>query len=709
MEINMESMEEKRRNQKIDKLIDSTDRLFETTDDLLVSVNSLLKTGVGSRSRNGRDRFLVTKDIKLELMKKDNSLLGKIFETNRETLKYTKKLSLGKFLLNPITIATMATLYGLLKSKIDKLRGKASEINEDGLFKAFYKSILKSKPIKALLSPIDNLIKMGSSKLIDGVGDLFKKMGNFGKTNFNNFIGGLGDLVKDVGKFGKSKYDNFVKPIKGFLTDNFTKVGKVIWESIGDFAKKPLLKLFGNFAGKAGGILGKFGGKLGGKLAMKTGTKTLLKKIPGVGSIVGLIFGIERFKKGDVVGGIGEIASGLTSLLPPGIGTAIGLAIDGLLLMKDLNVFGDVNKKAGDLATKAYNKAKDIPVIGQIIKANEAIVNFIKNPMKHFEELANVANSFLPGTGDFIMKSVGWIFKLGGHVLGGAKEFGSDFFGMVKGGSSKAIGELLNPQKKLTGIDAGLSQLAKGGKKVWDFGKGVWNIRGNFESGVKNAVGAPLDFLFGNKKTKTPNNLPTNLVKRISTYDDIINQASKEYNVDKNLIKAVIAQESRGYPNLTSKKGAQGLMQLMPATAKDLGVTNAFDIKQNIFGGTKYLAQMQNLFDNDRSAIAAYNAGPGNVKKYGGIPPFKETQNYVPSVEAYKKLFEEQSKTQINQTNALNSNMRDVGLKIENMRKLPVELSSKTINELSEKIAEKSKKNVPSINTKQSVVVNGRD
>ena len=131
-------------------------------------------------------------------------------------------------------------------------------------------------------------------------------------------------------------------------------------------------------------------------------------------------------------------------------------------------------------------------------------------------------------------------------------------------------------------------------------------------------------------------------MKRLSKYDSVIKEAASEFGVSENLIRSIILTESAAKEKAVSKVKAKGLMQLMDGTAREMGVANSFDPKANIFGGTKYIATMLRKFDGDiEKSLAAYNAGPHNVEKYNGIPPFKETQNYVTRVLGYLNHFEE--------------------------------------------------------------------
>ena len=129
-------------------------------------------------------------------------------------------------------------------------------------------------------------------------------------------------------------------------------------------------------------------------------------------------------------------------------------------------------------------------------------------------------------------------------------------------------------------------------------------------------------------------------LERLSKYENIINAASQKFGVQDSLIKSIILTESAAKENAVSKTNAKGLMQLMDITAESMGIKDVFNPVENIFGGTKYLSSLFGLFGNDLDlTLAAYNAGPENVKKHNGIPPFEETKNYVKRVKAYLNFF----------------------------------------------------------------------
>ncbi len=143
----------------------------------------------------------------------------------------------------------------------------------------------------------------------------------------------------------------------------------------------------------------------------------------------------------------------------------------------------------------------------------------------------------------------------------------------------------------------------------------------------------------GWEEAKTPKNF--NWAKNQRKFDPTIRSVAKMYKLPHALVHAVITAESSYNPNAISRAGAVGLMQLMPETAKQYGVSNRRDPKQNIYGGSRYLRYLLKLFKNNLVlALAAYNAGEGAVKKYGNkIPPYRETRNYVNKVIKYYKKY----------------------------------------------------------------------
>ena len=133
---------------------------------------------------------------------------------------------------------------------------------------------------------------------------------------------------------------------------------------------------------------------------------------------------------------------------------------------------------------------------------------------------------------------------------------------------------------------------------------------------------------------------PQKLEQRAQKYMGLIQQYSEQYKLEVLLVKAVVRTESCFDRRATSRAGAEGLMQLMPRTAQGLGVLDSFNARLNIEAGTRYLSQLKKRFNNNMTlALAAYNAGQHNVKKHKGIPPFKETQNYVRRIAKFHQQY----------------------------------------------------------------------
>ncbi|GLI39186.1 lytic transglycosylase domain-containing protein [Geobacter hydrogenophilus] len=168
------------------------------------------------------------------------------------------------------------------------------------------------------------------------------------------------------------------------------------------------------------------------------------------------------------------------------------------------------------------------------------------------------------------------------------------------------------------------------------------------EEGVVHFTDAPTDKRFKifmrdikrDRKLRTTFKL-ARFTRDPAEFEPIITQCAQEFGVDRSLVKAVIHAESGYNPNAVSPKGASGLMQLMPKTARDLKVANSLDPRENIRGGVRYLRFLLDTFRGDESlALAAYNAGLSRVAQYNGIPPYQETRTYVDRVLTYRKSYQ---------------------------------------------------------------------
>ena len=251
----------------------------------------------------------------------------------------------------------------------------------------------------------------------------------------------------------------------------------------------------------------------------------------------------------------------------------------------------------------------------------------ISNPLKQIKQPAKVKNNFTPEEKrklaktslDFesmltrmmlksMTKSVGGLF--------GENNYGGDVFDTIFENElatymseAKSFGVAGKIYEKLTGEKLDINKLRF--TKI------------NVKNSLKNEI------MRKAKKVGAKQN-------KIAEFEHIILEASKKYGVESELIKSVILAESGGNPKAVSKANAKGLMQLTDATAEYLGVKNVWDPRENIFAGTKYLALMLRQYNGNKDlALAAYNAGPGNVKKYKGIPPFTETKTYINRVKHY--------------------------------------------------------------------------
>ena len=237
------------------------------------------------------------------------------------------------------------------------------------------------------------------------------------------------------------------------------------------------------------------------------------------------------------------------------------------------------------------------------------------------------AGSFAPSYE--LMQESGFSGGMGCSCGGGLSGMGGGFGGFggfdamsgltsMMGMAGMMMGMMQSLGSLIPGLGGQMAQLPK----MPGFGKRAGKARGANKSGARKSGGA---------KSANPGGKIGGGDTR--KYDNIILAAAKKYGVDPNLVKSVIKAESNFNPSAGSSAGARGLMQLMPATAAGLGCNNTSDPRQNIFAGTKYLSQMLKAQKgNVKLALASYNAGPGNVAKYGGVPPFAETQAYVKKI-----------------------------------------------------------------------------
>lgn len=245
---------------------------------------------------------------------------------------------------------------------------------------------------------------------------------------------------------------------------------------------------------------------------------------------------------------------------------------------------------------------------------------------------------------DFESLFIYLIFKEMRNAMLGKNDEGSDSLDLG-GDIFDDLGYLeLSSQISKTGIGIGIAS------KIYEELTGE-KLKGNWENKLEpkfqpkptdshNPIENKSSSMFNPSGIGSVNTALNKVVEKLSQFSDWIGEASVKFNLPPSLLQAVIIVESAGNPNAVSKVGAKGLMQLIDSTANYLGVKNVFNPQENIYGGAKYLREMLDTFSGNLDlALAAYNAGPGNVLKYNGIPPFRETQNYVQRVKRYVNYF----------------------------------------------------------------------
>jgi len=269
-----------------------------------------------------------------------------------------------------------------------------------------------------------------------------------------------------------------------------------------------------------------------------------------------------------------------------------------------------------DLGLKITNQSKHI--------AKTHIPESTKTPREK-AKLAKAAQDFESMLTSMMLKSM---TKTTGGMFG-EDSFGGDYFDTI---FETELASFISKNKSL-----GLADMIY--KNVIGEELDMSKIKKDLQA--ENVSEIKIESKIKTKNNSTPISPSNGSINRLNKFDEIIDKASKSFNIDKNLIRSVILTESAANPKAMSSANAKGLMQLIDSTATDMNVKNVWNPEDNIFGGTKYLSKMLKQFDGDiDKTLAGYNAGPGNVQKYDGVPPFEETKNYINRVKGYMKYWE---------------------------------------------------------------------